>query len=154
MYKKWLSKTSSYSQNQRDLSSVFITLKGKAITTGLAYETGLTWILGASVSSWANNFPSTGRKTIGDYDVCNSVGKCKLVNSSKNESRYFWDHILFYANRPSFHTKPVNPRTESTYFWNRFPEWILDPMGLVPDINYAINSGHPYLLLISKCISQ
>lgn len=58
---------------------MFITLKGKAITTGLAYEAGFTWIVGASVSSWANNFPSTGRKTIVDYDVCNSVDKGKLV---------------------------------------------------------------------------
>ena len=68
---------------------MFITLKGKAITTGLAYEAGITWIVGASVSSWANNFPSTGSNTIVGYDVCNSVDKCKLVNSSKNESRYF-----------------------------------------------------------------
>ena len=58
---------------------MFITLKGKAITTGLAYEAGFTWIVGASVS-WANNFPSTGSKTIFAYDVCNSVDKCKLVN--------------------------------------------------------------------------
>ena len=37
-----------------------------------------------------------------------------------------------FTNRPSVRMKPVNPRTETTYFWNCLPEWIiLDPIGLV-----------------------
>ena len=30
----------------------------------------------------------------------------------------------FYTNRPiCVHTKPVNPLTETSLFWNLFPEW-------------------------------
>ena len=56
-------------------------------------------------------------------------------------------------NRHSIHKKPVNPHTETAYFWNRSLGWIFffDPTGLVNlcgrlktdifEVNYVINSG-------------
>ena len=70
-------------QSKSDRSLFTYTLKGKAITTGLAYEAGMTWIPVACASSWAINLPSTGGTTIVAYQVCNSVDKSKLVNIIK-----------------------------------------------------------------------
>ena len=39
------------------------------------------------------------------------------INWLINESGYF-----FCRNRPSVHTKPVNPHIETAYFWNHPPE--------------------------------
>ena len=40
-----------------------------------------------------------------------------------HESGYFWNRIFFHTNRPSVHTKPVNPLAETASFLNRSPEW-------------------------------
>lgn len=34
----------------------------------------------------------------------------------------FENAYFFFPNRPSVHRKPVNPHTETAYFWNRSPE--------------------------------
>ena len=58
------------------------------------------------------------------------VSDVKHLRPHLHEFGYFWNRILFYMNRLSDHTKPVNPLTETAYFWNRSPEWIfLGPTG-------------------------
>ena len=60
------------------------------------------------------------------------VSKLKAITSSWPLKREL--HVnpktknnFFYTNRPSVHTKPVNPLTETASFWNRSLEWFKLP---------------------------
>ena len=65
----------------------------------------------------------------------NEKSKVVVKRSSKtlfdmlrqNESGYF-----FKTTRPSVHTKPVNPLTETACFWNRYLELLLIPVHTIP----------------------
>lgn len=61
------------------------TLIVNAITTSLAYVTGTTWIVGAWGFFCAGDVLYTTVSAIDDQVVCNSMDKCKLVDSSKTQ---------------------------------------------------------------------
>ena len=61
------------------------TLIVNAITTSLADGTGTTWIVGAWGFSCAGDVLYTTVSAIDDQVVCNSIDKCKLVDSSETQ---------------------------------------------------------------------
>ena len=52
------------------------------------------------------------------------MGNWKIENSRRRI--LLKPHFFFKLNRPSGHTKPMNPLTETASFSNRSPEWVKD----------------------------
>ena len=50
-----------------------------------------------------------------------------IISPRRHESSYFLNRRFFYTNQPFVHTKPVNPLSETTSFWNRYTDWFKAP---------------------------
>ena len=82
---------------------------------------------------------------VADVPLCGACGRnpiscdyhCIISKGHVPSNADTLETIYFSTNQPSVHTKPVNPVTKTTLFWNRSSEWFNAPSTRIRIKKYA-----------------